>query len=100
MLVHHVGNRAVFGSNPLAEAPNAEHMSRSASEPDSASLRFLEIGQPSREGEARRCQASNERMHLVELPGWLGTARVDRSVEEPERPVSPRVMSSTGRGKT
>ncbi len=25
-------------------------------------------------------------MHLPGLPGWLGTARVERSVEEPGRP--------------
>ena len=29
---------------------------------------------------------SNERKHLAGLPGWKGTARANRSVEEPERP--------------
>jgi hypothetical protein len=39
LLVHHVDNRAAFGSNPDVEAPCDERASRSASELVSASLR-------------------------------------------------------------
>jgi hypothetical protein len=34
----------------------------------------------------RRALGSNRQMHSPGLPGWLGTARVERSVEEPGRP--------------
>jgi hypothetical protein len=39
--------------------------------------------------------------HSPDLPGWLGTARRDRSVEEPGRPgrVGERKLEPTARGK-
>ena len=68
------------------EAPRSERASRNASEPDSASLRKVECGQAARDDEACHRRPSNERMRASGLPGWLGTARADRSVEEPGRP--------------
>ena len=62
-------------------------MSRSASEPDSASLRQWEWPvrriwmKPAIDGE------SNGRTQPSDFPGWLGTARADRSAEEPGRPA-------------
>jgi len=72
----------------VGEAPPSERVSSNASEPDSASLRKVECGQPSREGEARRLRWRNERAARRGLPGWLGTAHTERSVEEPGRPTT------------
>ena len=62
-------------------------MSRSVSEPDSASLRQWKWPvrriwmKPAIDGE------SNGRTQPSDFPGWLGTARVDRLVKEPGRPA-------------
>jgi len=61
-------------------------MSRSGSEPDSASLCQLRaaklpyVTKPATGGEAMGQEQSPG------SPGWLGTARGERSVEEPGRP--------------
>ena len=36
-------------------------------------------------------------MHSPGLPGWLGTARVERSVEEPGRPYRVGAKATNGR---
>ena len=57
-----------------------------------------EGGQPAKDGEALYRRGSNGRLHTPSLPGWLGTARVKRSVTEPGRPrfVLGRLSSQTG----
>ena len=35
--------------------------------------------------------------HLLDFPGWLGAARVNRSVEEPGRPYRVGAQATNGR---
>ncbi len=100
MLVQQVAKRAARGVIRDVEAPLSERASRSESEPDSASLRKWRAASPPESGEARRRWRSNEHKQPSGLPGWLGTARADRSIEEPGRPGEARVMASTDGGKT
>jgi len=67
-------------------SPDSEDVSPRASEPDSASLLKEVGGQPPRDGEACHRWGSNGHKHPSGLPGCLGRARVERSVEEPGRP--------------
>jgi hypothetical protein len=61
-----------------------EHASRNASEPDSASLgEWKVVSPPTRMKPDTGGEATGK--HLPGLPGWLGAARVERSVEEPGR---------------
>jgi hypothetical protein len=62
-----------------------EHASRNASEPDSASLGRMRVAsEPTRMKPDTGGEATGK--HLPGSPGWLGAARVERSVEEPGRP--------------
>ena len=38
--------------------------------------------------------------HPLGFPGWLGAARVDRSVEEPGRPAGAAAQVANVKGKT
>ena len=64
-----------------------EHASRNASEPDSASIgrrRWPVL--PTRMKPDKTGGEANRHKQPSDLPGWLGTARVERSAEEPGRP--------------
>jgi hypothetical protein len=65
---------------------DSKDVSPNDSEPDSASLRLNGGGQTAKGVEARNRQGRNGHMHLSGRPGWLGRARVERSVKEPGRP--------------
>ena len=74
-----------------------EGESPNESEPDSASLRLNGGGQTAKGVEARNRQGRNGRMHLSGRPGWVGRARVERSVKEPGRPgVVPSARKGEG----
>jgi hypothetical protein len=80
------------------EALRGKRMSRSASKPDSASLNQWKWPvrriwmKPAIDGE------SNGRTQPSDFPGSLGTARADRSAEEPGRPATPK-FSGAGVGR-
>jgi hypothetical protein len=59
----------------------------------------MEVASPPESGEACHGKGSNERIHLAGLPGWKGTARANRSVEEPERPGTAAGSSSADRDR-
>jgi len=74
-----------------------EHVSRNASEPDSASIGKRRWPVRRRGWSQTDRWWSNRRMQPSDLPGWLGTARVDRSVEEPGRPCRAGAKATNGR---
>jgi hypothetical protein len=71
LLVHHVGNRAVTGSNSGAEAPCDERASRSVSESRQGRdlVTLMQEGQPPEKGEACHHRGSNEPENPMGLPG-------------------------------
>jgi hypothetical protein len=87
VIAHLTGSRpGVGGSNLAGEALEGEPASRSASEPDSASLRRLRAAKLP---DLTKPATGDEGMGYEQSPGspgWEGTARGDRSAEEPGRP--------------
>ncbi len=75
-------------------------MSRSVSEPESASLREVRVGQPAKVGEACHQRGNNELENPLGSSGWKRAARAERLAEEPGRAGTAGVMTSTDFGKT
>lgn len=86
MLVQHVADGAAAEGDLGVEALEGEDASRNDSEPDSVPLRFAD-GHASREAEACYRRGSNEQKHPPGPPGWLGAARIDRTVRNLGGPV-------------
>ena len=100
MLVQQVATRAARSGNRRVEAPPSERVSRSASEPDSASLNSMRVGQPSRMGEARRRWGAQRAMEPTGLAGVIGDSARGQIGQEPGRSGAARAMASTHGGKT
>ena len=76
----------VVGGEREKDSLGSKDVSPNDSEPDSASLRLNGGGQTAKGVEASSRQGRNGHVHLSGRPGWLGRARVERSVKEPGRP--------------
>ena len=74
------------GGEREKDSLDSKDVSPNDSEPDSASLRLNGGGQTAKGVEASNRQGRNGHEHLSGRPGWLGRARVERSVKEPGRP--------------
>src|ERR1019366_8162803 len=85
LLVRACNRTGASRGNPAGGNRGSKPASRSASEPDSASLRKVEVASPP---DRMKPDIGGGAMskHSPDLPGGLGTARRNRSVEEPGRP--------------